>query len=181
MIKQAGDIHPNPGPIPKIQRGKFKEKSQNKMHTMMILITTTLLISRIHKLKETVILAKTCNNNDRSHIEYVTNICYVTIKHNEMLRKRKLKCNLQQSLAKHLCIMLILLSGDIHVNPGPNNTRCSKCLRDIEPHSTTLKCETCMKSFHEKCNKNSIDVKNISIQGRRFSWICPYSPSCRPN
>ena len=45
IMKQAGDIHPNPGPIPVIQKAKLKKKLRKKLHLLHIIISTCLIIN----------------------------------------------------------------------------------------------------------------------------------------
>ena len=69
-------------------------------------------------------------------------------------------------------LMLLLLSNDIELNPGPKSLKkCSVC--NNNENTEMIECQTCKRIFHLTCIINS-DI-NCS-----FEWICP-SRRCKPN
>ncbi len=54
-----------------------------------------------------------------------------------------------------LCILL-LLGGDIELNPGDKWPSCGVCSNQVEPSQEGIKCNQCGNSWfnmvHEKCN-----------------------------
>ena len=77
---------------------------------------------------------------------------------------------------KTLAILLIILSNDVHPNPGPkplNPNHCAVCVKEVQ-EDDHLECDTCKKRYHFKCSAIN-ESKN-----RSFDWICP-SVNCKPN
>ena len=69
-------------------------------------------------------------------------------------------------------LMLILLSNDIQLNPGPKFVKnCSMC--NNMDNSEIVQCQTCKKTYHLTCIISS-DINSS------FEWICP-SRLCTPN
>ena len=80
------------------------------------------------------------------------------------------------SLVRSVCLLLILLSNDIHPNPGPvkmnlaaevKNSTCSLCGYNIAAENS-IKCDCCSKEYHLNCTSNANTQINSS-----FEWICP--------
>eukprot|EP00112_Aurelia_sp_Birch-Aquarium-sp1_P013646 Seg2901.1 transcript_id=Seg2901.1/GoldUCD/mRNA.D3Y31 product="hypothetical protein" protein_id=Seg2901.1/GoldUCD/D3Y31 len=69
----------------------------------------------------------------------------------------------------------ILLSGDIHQNPGPVRNPCSVCKRAVASTHRALKCNTCNKKCHirRKCGNIKpaayLQLKNSEHR----EWMCP--------
>ena len=76
-------------------------------------------------------------------------------------------------------VILLLIAGDIHVNPGPQSLGfCSKCKSGDKNEATVLTCETCKNWCHLNCTDNRPNTDQILLTS--FEWICPVS-SCKPN
>lgn len=76
-------------------------------------------------------------------------------------------------------LLLLILSNDIHPNPGPKpqtSQHCSLCKTEVNDEDS-LKCETCKKSYHIKCTSIKEDT---FLQNSSFQWICP-NQTCKPN
>ena len=73
-----------------------------------------------------------------------------------------------------LIIMLLLISGDIHPNPGPIDP-CSVCSRRVTWGNRLVQCINCSLWVHLSCSGLSpADFRKISPG---HSWTCPMCPS----
>ena len=70
--------------------------------------------------------------------------------------------------------MLLLISGDIHPNPGPIDP-CSVCSRRVTWGNRSIQCTNCSLWVHLSCSGLSpADFRKISPG---HSWTCPMCPS----
>lgn len=147
---QSGDVHPNPGPT--------------NMTTRIILLIT--ILSIIHHFKENKKIVKGMKPTTSV---YAASIRYLK---NRIIRKER-KFN---NTTYNICTILILLSGDVHLNPGPKVTNtCSICnLEDNEDNSA--RCDTCLRRCHISCAASI----NGELMNKSFEWICP-NIKCKPN
>ena len=81
-----------------------------------------------------------------------------------------------------LILALVLISGNVHPNPGPvlNNPRprfpCFIC--HLEVGRDSLQCSTCLKWVHFRCSSlTRADFRTICATGTAGDWRCP---SCCP-
>ena len=73
-----------------------------------------------------------------------------------------------------LIAMLLLISGDIHPNPGPIDP-CSVCSRRVTWRNRSIQCTNCSLWVHFSCSGLSpADFPKISPG---HSWTCPMCPS----
>ena len=73
-----------------------------------------------------------------------------------------------------LISMLLLISGDIHPNPGPIDP-CSVCSRRVTWGNRSIQCTNCSLWVHLSCSGLSpADFRKISPG---HSWTCPMCPS----
>ena len=73
-----------------------------------------------------------------------------------------------------LIFMLLLISGDIHPNPGPIDP-CSVCSRRVTWGNRSVQCTNCSLWVHLPCSGLSpTDFRKISPG---HSWTCPMCPS----
>ena len=73
-----------------------------------------------------------------------------------------------------LILMLLLISGDIHPNPGPIDP-CSVCSRRVTWGNRSVQCTNCSLWVHLSCSGLSpADFRKISPG---YSWTCPMCPS----
>ena len=73
-----------------------------------------------------------------------------------------------------LIFMLLLISDDIHPNPGPIDP-CSVCSRRVTWGNRSIQCTNCSLWVHLSCSGLSpADFRKISP---RHSWTCPMCPS----
>ena len=74
-----------------------------------------------------------------------------------------------QSLGTNLLI-LIILAGDIEMNPGPRS-QCRLCKKYCKASEKSVKCEECEKRFHTSCI--SLDEKKLlELESGNGSWYC---------
>ena len=72
-----------------------------------------------------------------------------------------------------LIFMLLLISGDIHPNPGPTDP-CSVCSRRVTWGNRSVQCTNCFLWVHLSCSGlYPADFRKISPG---HSWTCPMCP-----
>ena len=72
-----------------------------------------------------------------------------------------------------LLFMLLLISGDIHPNPGPIDS-CSVCSRRVTWGNRSVQCSNCSLWVHLSCfGLSPADFRKISPG---HSWTCPKCP-----
>ena len=77
-------------------------------------------------------------------------------------------------------ILLLLLGGDIKMNPGPTpHQTCINCRNEIDVKEA-LRCESCAKWCHKDCDPSSKNKPTILEECTTCTWICP-DPLCKPN
>ena len=81
-----------------------------------------------------------------------------------------------------LILALLLISGNVHPNPGPINNHphprypCSICHLDVGRDS--LQCSACLKWAHFLCSfPTRADFRTICATGTAVGWRCP---ACHP-
>ena len=87
-------------------------------------------------------------------------------------------------LTSHNLTLLLIIAGDVHVNPGPKfqiqkspqKHHCSMCKEEIY-QETILQCDTCKHWCHLRCTGNDEVGNKILTQ---FEWICSHK-NCKPN
>ena len=68
-------------------------------------------------------------------------------------------------------ILCLLLSGDIHCNPGPS--ACMVCHGDIQDHHQILQCQECNLCAHTNCGGNGEPLSNQITHAKYIYWECP--------
>ena len=180
-MKQAGDIHPNPGPIPVIQKAKLKKKLRKNLHLLHIIISACLIINIVLNWNE-VNMDESSGNTKELYMHTCKNRRSITNQLAYLItnRKKKLFINTYRP-ATFLSMLLILLSGDVHINPGPMVRKvCCKCCNEVTDNCTYLQCETCNQLCHEQCDRNLYGKNKNVPNDKRYSWICP-NRFCKPN
>ena len=71
--------------------------------------------------------------------------------------------------------MILVLSGDIHANPGPVRNPCAVCQGAVASHHGNITCFTCKKQCHigSKCGNIRPNVYSQMITSTNVSWSCP--------
>ena len=72
-----------------------------------------------------------------------------------------------------ISIWLILLGGDVEVNPGPRNWKypCGVCAKPVKSNQRGVQCDVCTMWLHTRC----IGISNeeyAELQGSDESWCC---------
>ena len=73
---------------------------------------------------------------------------------------------------KYLFSVILLLSNDINLNPGPQKDPCCECLKGCRRNQKAIQCDECQGWFHAKCiNMSSIEY-NYHLQDTDSNWSC---------
>ena len=95
----------------------------------------------------------------------------------QILKKKENQLKTDRSSRK-ICLLLLILSNDVHPNPGPKlnpfkdnspkqNPSCAICDGYIQ-NENLIKCSNCLKSYHKECSARADKEINKS-----YEWICP--------
>ncbi len=80
--------------------------------------------------------------------------------------------SLVKNPVKRVCIILcLMLSGDIHCNPGPDI--CMVCKSDIQDHHQILRCQECDQYAHTNCDRNGGPLNDQVTNANFVYWECP--------
>ena len=159
---------------PNNRKHKRKQKSEDYLHYIVIL---SLLIVIINKVAEAQYTPRNTSDVNVKLNNLQMNAVYMQVR---CKKRNSQRVNAKRDQTQRAIILLLLiLSNDIHPNPGPKPPaqHCSLCKQEISEEDS-LKCDTCSKSYHVKCTsiKDNIDV----LQNSSFQWICP-NLVCKPN
>ncbi len=70
-----------------------------------------------------------------------------------------------------LVLLLLLLSGDIELNPGPPRDPCGYCSKSVTGYQFQLRCSTCRLLFHRTCSGLPLkDFKTLILTAT--PWKC---------
>ena len=83
----------------------------------------------------------------------------------------------------HLCFLilfLLVMSGNVHPNPGPIFT-CLVCARNVSWRGKSVLCCTCSKWVHLRCSQ--LSLSKFRALGSSHSWSCspPYRNTVTPS
>ena len=71
-----------------------------------------------------------------------------------------------------LCASLIILCGDVSLNPGPVEDPCFLCKKECRSNQKAVQCDDCDNWYHVKC----IGMKNCEyfdlVSDPSVNWIC---------
>ena len=76
-------------------------------------------------------------------------------------------------LLRLLILLLLLMSGNVHPNPG-SIFPCSVCAGNVTWRGKSVQCCTCSKWVHLRCSQ--LSLSNFRALGSSHSWSCP--PCC---
>ena len=80
-----------------------------------------------------------------------------------------------QGSQKTLCCILLLVSGDVHPNPGPSfRYPCSVWGVSVRSNQRALLCDDCGLWCHCRCCGVDVAQYNYFQLQVDFSWICPF-------
>ena len=72
-----------------------------------------------------------------------------------------------------LLLCLLIVSGDIEVNPGPIKYPCSVCEKSVKSNQQALSCDSCDRWTHCKCSGvTTVRYYDYQLQDY-FQWVCP--------
>ena len=74
------------------------------------------------------------------------------------------------TLALLRLLILLLMSGNVHPNPGPIFP-CSVCTGNVTWRGKSVQCCACSKWVHLKCSQ--LSLSNFRALGSSHSWSCP--------
>ena len=74
------------------------------------------------------------------------------------------------ALLRLLILLLLLMSGNVHPNPGPIFL-CSVCAGNVTWRGKSVQCCTCSKWVHLRCSQ--LSLSNFRALGSSHSWSCP--------
>ena len=148
----------------KTQSPKYQ---RNKVHIKLILAFIILLIK-----------FKNFQNHSENHVAefqvpFSKVSIYIYLANHKRLSTLSLNYERKNSTVP---LLLIILSNDINLNPGPKTksitktNMCTICDRKIKPDEPNVKCQTCLHLYHLNCtniNENCV-------------WVCS-SKNCKPN
>ena len=69
-----------------------------------------------------------------------------------------------------LILLLLLMSGNVHPNPGPIFP-CSVCAGNVTWRGKSVLCCTCSKWVHLRCSQ--LSLSKFRALGSSHSWSCP--------
>ena len=73
------------------------------------------------------------------------------------------------ALLRLLILLLLLMSGNIHPNPGPIFP-CSVCAGNVTWRDKSVQCCTCSKGVHLRCSQ--LSLPKFRALGSSHSWSC---------
>ena len=73
------------------------------------------------------------------------------------------------ALLRLLILLLLLMSGNVHLNPGPI-FRCSVCAGNVTWRGKSVQCCTCSKWVHLRCSQ--LSLSKFRALGSSHSWSC---------
>ena len=74
------------------------------------------------------------------------------------------------ALLRLLILPLLLMSGNVHPNPGPIFS-CSVCAGNVTWRGRSVQCCTCSKWVHLRCSR--LSLSKFRTLGSSHSWSCP--------
>lgn len=83
--------------------------------------------------------------------------------------------HLNKSTSTHLSLLLLLLSGDVNINPGPEyqpKYPCGVCGKAVKWKQQAIECEECSIWYHKQCIEMSDNIFEVLEAHPSYSWIC---------
>ncbi|CAG2195891.1 unnamed protein product [Mytilus edulis] len=85
-----------------------------------------------------------------------------------------------QNPSQYFLILSILLSGDIHHNPGPIKHPCTDCNKPVKCNQKAIQCDFCDLWTHLKCTNLSVQEYNI-LSKSDDNYYCECCTNRLPN
>ena len=70
-------------------------------------------------------------------------------------------------------IQRLVLSGDIHLNPGPTKFPCKDCGKSVRKNQNAVLCSVCGFWIHAKCLNMSSSAFKYLLDRPTIDWMCP--------
>ena len=67
----------------------------------------------------------------------------------------------------------LVLSGDIHSNPGPTKFPCKECGKSVRKNQNAVLCSECGFWIHATCLNMSNSAFKYLLDRPTIDWICP--------
>lgn len=85
--------------------------------------------------------------------------------------KQKNKVVISKNSLQNALIIIILMSGDIAINPGPIKFPCGKCVKSVRSNQLAIQCEECLYRQHLKCI--DLPLKEYDrLSNSSENWYC---------
>eukprot|EP00111_Clytia_hemisphaerica_P010869 TCONS_00031794-protein len=71
--------------------------------------------------------------------------------------------------------MLLIISGNVELNPGPSQKLkypCGECQKAVSS-GASIACDLCNQWFHLKCTNMDDQIYQCHIQEENLEWLCP--------
>ena len=68
-------------------------------------------------------------------------------------------------------LLLLVLAGDVHPNPGPSGYPCSVCFKNVTSQGTSYLCTRCSHWVHSRCS----GLRNAADYCKANGWICTHT------
>jgi len=82
--------------------------------------------------------------------------------------------------SQYFLILTILLSGDIHYNPGPVKHPCTDCNKPVKSNQKAIQCDFCDLWIHLKCTKLTVSEYNLMSKSNDY-FYCDCCEERLPN
>ena len=167
-LMRSGDVERQPGPR------SLKSKTSTGFNLTMLTLMLILIFYKIRKIGKINTNPKPTNLESQE----TDNISTASI----ILYKRQFDKSITNVSRSSQMLIMILLSGDIHPNPGEIQKGTCQICGEQQSNLEALTCGTCHDWCHLKCMKKSPsdDPLETSLnQINQFLWICP-KPDCLP-
>ena len=99
---------------------------------------------------------------------------FLSIRSNQGLNfsnTNKRRANRKQNAT--MLLLIILLGGDVQVNPGPIKYPCGMCSRPVANNHRGLECDECESWVHIRCGDVTAKNYEMLLLQQSFTWICP--------
>ena len=67
---------------------------------------------------------------------------------------------------------LLLLAGDVAMNPGPFHFPCSVCAHPVRSNQRGIECDSCLRWCHIACSDVDYYQYQEMMESENFSWCC---------
>lgn len=113
--------------------------------------------------------------HDNDDIEHLISVANATrFKPNRFFKTAML--HKQNSSPKHLILLVLFMSGQVELNPGPTDIKssfpCGICDSEVKDEDKGICCDNCSKWYHIDCTGMSHLMYDVYCGNSNLSWIC---------